>query len=413
MQISFSTTGIFDPDKPMKYINYISDAGFNSVMLDLSIFCSKYDLEDYGKEQGHIKEKKNINVRRMQEQAERFLKLCGRASICIDIVRVPSLKWDTKRTDLNSLLLQIGKDCIALCEKIGCSRLIVQPLFSGIEKSDLWTENRKYYMELGESAKEKNICILMENQCSNINGHFYRGVCADVSVASEWIDSLNEELQHDTFGFCLDTGAANLCGQNMGEMAIALGERLKSVRIRDCDGVKEASRLPFTGMNENGDSTDWLSMIRGFREINFNGTLIMDAGNTLRGFSHLLRPQLYPLVKSVADFFSWQITMEKCLKRYSTRVLFGAGKMCQNYMECYGEEYPPLFICDNNADLWGTVCCGLEVRSPESLKELPDSCAVIICNVYYKEIAKQLKEMGIKNIEAFNDEYLPVLHEKS
>lgn len=410
MQISLSTTGIFDLEKPEKYIKDMINAGFDSVMLDLSIFFSKYDLENLGKACDRIKEKNNTE--RVRRQVDHLANFCISNSVSISAVRVPYLKWDTKRTDLNLLLLQIGKNCMELCEKIACHRLIVQPLFSGIEKPDVWTENRRYYRELGELAKERNICILMENQCNDINGHFCRGVCADASIASEWIDLLNGELQQEIFGFCLDSGVANLCGQNMGEMALTLGKRLKSVRIRDCDGVKEASGLPFIGMSENGSLTDWLSMIRGLRRISFDGALIMDAGSTLRGFSHLLRPQLYPLVKSVADFFKWQITMEEHLKRYSTRVLFGAGKMCRNYMECYGDEYPPLFTCDNNADLWGTVCCGLEVKPPERLKELPDNCAVVICNVHYREIAEQLRKMGIKNIETFNDEYLPVLHEK-
>ena len=41
-------------------------------------------------------------------------------------------------------------------------------------------------------------------------------------------------------------------GQDMGEMAAALGRRVKAVLIRECGGVQEASRLPFTGRNVNG-----------------------------------------------------------------------------------------------------------------------------------------------------------------
>lgn len=81
--------------------------------------------------------------------------------------------------------------------------------------------------------------------------------------------------------------------------------------------------------------------------------------------------------------------------------------MCKNYMTAYGETYPPLFTCDNNEKLWGSQVCGLEVKSPEALKDLPEESGIFICNIYYREIEQQLREMGIENIEFFNDEYMP------
>ena len=52
--------------------------------------------------------------------------------------------------------------------------------------------------------------------------------------------------------------------------------------------------------------------------------------------------------------------------------------------------------------------CGLEIKSPECLKDLAEDCVIFICNIYYREIQQQLRDMGIKNqIEFFNDEYMP------
>ena len=137
---------------------------------------------------------------------------------------------------------------------------------------------------------------------------------------------------------------------------------------------------------------------------------MIDFAETAGAFSHLFRPQLVKLSKSVADYFKWQIEIEKVLKKYPSRVLFGAGNMCKNYMKYYGEKYPPLFTCDNNRKLWDTEFCGLTVKAPEALKDLPDDCAVFICNIFYKEIEAQIKQMGIKNpIEFFNDECMPAL----
>lgn len=169
--------------------------------------------------------------------------------------------------------------------------------------------------------------------------------------------------------------------------------------------AKETALLPFTSIDSG---MDWLGMIRGLRDIHFDGELIADFSGTMGAFSPLLRPALYKLAKETVEYFRWQIRLEQNMKRYEKIVLFGAGNMCRNYMKNYGEKYPPLFTCDNNAKLWGTEFYGLEIKSPEALKELPDNCGIFICNIYYREIEEQLHAMGIeRNIEYFNDEYMP------
>ena len=137
----------------------------------------------------------------------------------------------------------------------------------------------------------------------------------------------------------------------------------------------------------------------------------MDMHDTASAFSPILRPELLKMAKSVAAYFKWQIGMENLLKKYSSRVLFGAGNMCRAYMKCYGEKYPPLFTCDNNETLWGSVFEGLEVKEPRCLMNLPSDCAIFICNIYYREIEAQLRQMGVENpVEFFNDEYMPTFH---
>ena len=253
--------------------------------------------------------------------------------------------------------------------------------------------------------------ILLENQYSNYNGRIIRGICSDEKETSDWIDKLNEIAGEERFDICMNTGTCNLCGQNMQDYAVTLNNRIKVVILRDGYGRDDVSMLPFTAVNHRQSQTDWLSLIRGLREISFNGGLILDIEDTAAAFSPMLRPQLLSLAKATAEYFSWQIRIEEQLKKYKSIVLFGAGNMCRNYMKCYGEKYPPLFTCDNNKELWGTNFCGLEVKPPEALRKIPSDCGIFICNIYYREIEKQLRDMGIENnIEFFNDEYMPSFH---
>ena len=43
-------------------------------------------------------------------------------------------------------------------------------------------------------------------------------------------------------------------------------------------------------------------------------------------------------------------------------VLFGAGRMFHNYMEVWGDAYPPSFIVDNNEMLWGGMRENVGIR---------------------------------------------------
>lgn len=395
-----------------KGIAQIKEGGFEEILLDISMSCSAEELEYFGKERKDCKSRKTNKISEHPEELCNCLKLlleeCKKQSVHISVAYAPYLNWDTKREDLGELLIRMTKESIRVCGQAGCQYLIVRPLFAGIEHYDEWEVNRKYYLDFADIAEENNVTILLENECRDINGHLVRGICSDPEEASVWIDRLNEEVGEERFGFCMDVGACNLCGQDMQDFAVSLGNRIKAVILRDCDGHNETSMLPFTSVSHGQPKTDWLGLIRGLREICYDGALIMDFSSTTAAFSQLLRPQLLQFAKATADFFKWQIGMKKVLKKYDKRVLFGAGNMCRNYMKCYGEEFPPLFTCDNNKNRWGEQFAGLEIKSPDALKELDVACAIFICNIYYKEIEEQLRKMGLCNpIEYFNDEYMP------
>ena len=372
MKIICSPQGIIDSKRPRNGMVDIEKAGFTEILFDTNI----------GKE--------GISPDVLRDAVK------ARA-LCASVAKV------LPETDLNS-------------SYVNSAAYIIPPLTEIEIRENIWSENKKYYLQRLEEIKALNsentgVKILLQNQCREVNGHMIRSVYSDARVLADWIDELNVIAGQDIFGMCVDTGALNLCGQNPYEYIHTLGKRVKAVILRENDGQHDYAMLPFTSVANKSSQMDWLGVIRGLREIEFDGYLIMDFGNAASAFSPLLRPQFISMAKSIAEYFKWQIEIETLLKKYSSRVLFGAGNMCRNYMKNYGKKYPPLFTCDNNKNLWGTEFCGLEVKSPECLKELPEGCAIYICNVYYREIEQQLREMGIENpIEYFNDEYMPTFH---
>lgn len=103
-----------------------------------------------------------------------------------------------------------------------------------------------------------------------------------------------------------------------------------------------------------------------------------------------------------------------------TIVIFGAGNMFEDYMRRFGGRFRPAYIIDNGREKWGKSIHGIMVCGPEKLLEIPkDRLRIIICNIYYREIALQLEEMGfdeyylhIENVYWLNDILFPARLEK-
>lgn len=430
MDIICSPAGIVDPYRPGQGIMDIVNAGFKHMSLELDMCCSSYELEHFGEPEREVEEDNDLSLERKGVRREfepisgnpseirRFFKKLTDACVGkldIPLALAPYLPRDTEQTDTKGLdilgrLMEIDREAVRYCGAMGCEYMVVRPISLSSARTEEWRVNRDFYLGLAQTARENHMKILLVNQYALKNGHAVRGACSDGNMAAQWVDMLNHEAGEELFGFCVDVGVCGLCGQDMYEFVRVLGERIKTVIFRDCDGRHEGCMLPFTSVCDGQPRTDWLSLIRGLRQCGFDGKILLSMFDTAVSFSPLLRPALMNLAKATAEYFKWQIEIENVLKKYDSVVLFGAGNMCRNYMKCYGDEYPPLFTCDNNERLWGTYFCGLEVKSPETLKMIPENCGVLICNIYYREIEKQLKDMGIRHVEFFNDEYMPTFH---
>lgn len=78
--------------------------------------------------------------------------------------------------------------------------------------------------------------------------------------------------------------------------------------------------------------------------------------------------------------------------------VFGAGNMFEDYMRRFGDRFRPAYIIDNGREKWGKPIHGIMVCGPDKLLEIPkDKLRVIICNIYYREIALQLEAIGIED----------------
>ncbi len=83
-------------------------------------------------------------------------------------------------------------------------------------------------------------------------------------------------------------------------------------------------------------------------------------------------------------------------------ILFGSGMMFEDYMKKWGGRYRPSFLVDNDENKWERSRMGIEIKPPKALLEIPaEKRHLIICSFYYKEIEKQLQEMGIMDYHIY------------
>jgi len=414
MILSVDTYGIVDPKRPGQGIGDILKSDFKSVTLDIRGYIDEEVLKRVNKKKRldsvetdlkAIVDDPTVLLKRIDDVKKR---LSGKA-VKIDAVVSAPLPLDRSMPDYKDFIIDITKKSIDIACDLNSKYVVVPPISVRNSSKEEQSDNKHFYIMLADYLKSKgdlDLKILLINQSLNFNGHFIRGAFTEPCEAVDWINDLNEIADKEIFAYCLDIGAANLCGCYIDEVINVLKDKIKMVLVSDNDGNHNQKLMPLSYRSKTALGGDWAGTISGLREIDFDGILTMELKDTMTAYSALLRPELMRLAAKVGEFIVWQLNMERALTKYKHIVLFGAGNMCLNYMKCYGSKYPPLFTCDNNKNLWETEFGGLQVKSPEVLKELSDDTAVFICNLYYRDIEQQLKDMGVKNIEFFSDEFM-------
>lgn len=77
-------------------------------------------------------------------------------------------------------------------------------------------------------------------------------------------------------------------------------------------------------------------------------------------------------------------------------ILFGSGRMAENYLAKYGGTYLPTFLIDNDAEKWGKKKNGIEIKNPIEINRLMDGTyRVVVAVKNYEPIISQLEKMGV------------------
>jgi len=196
----------------------------------------------------------------------------------------------------NDYLLDVLKKTIAGCAYIGCKRLIIHPFFLGydqqLDPQVEWDLNIQRYSELIPAAKAYGVTICLENMFTGYRGKRYAAICSDITLACQYIDTLNEIAGERVFAFCLDTGHLLLLGKDVKNAMIQLGDRIECFHVHDNDGEGDLHMPPYTG------KLDWDRFVEGLKAIGFNKTLSFETFNILNFIDPALAPSI---LRFIAD----------------------------------------------------------------------------------------------------------------
>ncbi len=405
MNISVMANGIVDFLHPGRGERYIREAGFESVALSLQGLISPRRPYVAGNslavsvaEAPSTLYISDTSAHALPEDVIRAAKAVKSASESADGTVTGEVRG---RCTLDRKELKPGEEYPA--DEDGMVEIRKTGPIRGMKYFLTDTTDEELISDLIDEFAGTGIKVLIKNRTRYYSGRAIRDRFCEPHEVLRVIDRYGS----DRLGFCFDTGEANLCGQDPAEMLRALKGVTDAVIVKENDGIERASYLPFT----MGRVLDWGSFFRGMRETGFDGELIFEIGTSMAAHPIPLSGDVVRQAFRMAEYFRWQIEMDRMVAKYPKRVLFGAGNMCRAYMRDYGREYPPLFTVDNDSRVWGSTFEGLEVKQPEALKELDSDVAIFICITYYREIREQLLSMGLTNpIEEFNDEYPNTVH---
>lgn len=314
LNVGVQSKNIVNDDYPIEGFEMMRRAGFT---------CCDFSLNEYLSNSALYAHERNDFFSQSMDKLRAFFEphreAAGTAGIRINQMHMPYPVYvPGAPEDLNEYLVKVvAPKSMELCAYFGCPYIVVHGFklarFLGSEQAE-WERTEAFLQTLVPMAKELHITICMENIYTSCGSHIMEGPCCDARKVSARIDRMNAEASAEVFGFCFDTGHANLIGLDFEDFITTLGNRLKVLHIHDNDGIGDLHQIPFTftRSRENLSSTDWDGFIRGLRKISFDGVLSFETAPVLSAFPDRMKQDVLRFIAGIGEYFAGEISGQTC-----------------------------------------------------------------------------------------------------
>lgn len=214
----------------------------------------------------------------------------------------------------NRYVMEITKKMIAITKYLDCKIIVVHPWSSPIlRKEEIREINLNLFRQLMPVAKKYGVTVCLENVYTLYVDSYHEGTCTDAEEACWCIDTLNAEAGEDIFGFCLDTGHANMFGKNIYHYITTLGKRLTTLHINDNAGTCDSHMVPYTQrvMKGMGAAVDWDGFIKGLKEIGYEGPLSFETFRVLDQMPEDVHGEVLRLIAGIGTYFKKSLSLDR------------------------------------------------------------------------------------------------------
>ena len=260
---------------------------------------------------------------------------------------------------------------------------------------------------VADDIKKHQVAILIENGMagSDKDGYVYNDF-SDTGRIREIAEYGDDLCGVGMFGICVNVGYANLLARSVRLVIEGAGDYIGLVHVNDNDGFINEKQMPYTYTRGRGDqTTDWYRIIGSLIRACYDGMLVFDTEGLFNRTPKIIVPAMLKMLRSIGGYWDSIIHFEDILNCGKKIILFGAGRMSSNYMYIWGDRYSPLFLVDNDSKKWGKKHCGVDVKSPNEILNVPENeRLVLLCNARYEEIGLQLRKMNVEYIK-YDDNY--------
>lgn len=276
MKLSIQTGDIVDRLGFKEGYKAIKETGFDAIDWNLDHAVSASDMRR-GEYRG-----KSILEKSLDEVTAYYaeeLEEINKNSLEINQAHAPFPAFVKEYPDTLDYSIEIYKRNIEFCDYAKCKNLVIHGIPYEMDSNNPYTQqdihemNMKMYTSLIPTLLKTNVTVCLENLFKGHNGVNYPGHCGDINEAVEDIDYLNSVAGKNVFGFCLDTGHANLLHQDFMVIIPKLGDRISCFHIHDNDGSHDEHLAPLTGC------IDWKRFCKALKLIKCDKTLSFETFN--------------------------------------------------------------------------------------------------------------------------------------
>ncbi len=213
------------------------------------------------------------------------------------------------RDKINDYLIMSIEKNMAMCEYLGCPMIVVHSHRSDESEEKDFEISIELYKKLIPAAKKYGVKICLENgfrvwENRGLDG----GQCSSVEEALRYINTLNDIAGEEIFGFCLDTGHANVLKKDIKAYIKKLGKHLFCLHIHDNYEMFDGHLIPYTQLCPGfGKSIDWEKFIEGLKEIDYRGAISFEAFKGVGLFPEELKDDVLKLISAIGRYFRSKI----------------------------------------------------------------------------------------------------------